>query len=142
MVNTWDVYFGSAFAVDGYGFVGRGTVTFHERTVIFDGKKSWSDGAKIGIFLTITIVPYLLFKVALGIIPAFVVVYYFCASKGTSTISRRSIHDVKRKGRTITFRGINPDSGKRVRAIFLAGNVEEGERIEWEFINSENVAIA
>jgi hypothetical protein len=141
MANYYDVYFGSALAVDGFGFVGRGTITVTDKTLIFDGKKSWSALAKIGIFLLVTLVPLVLFGFGLGFVLALVLIYYFCASKGNSSISRSSVHTIRRKGRTISFKAINPDTGKEARAIFIARNEDEAERLEGlvEFI--ENVAI-
>ena len=139
--NSYKVYFGSALAVDGFGFVGRGTLTIAEKSIVFDGKKSWSVGAKIGIFLLITLVPLLLFGIGLGILPALLVVYYGCTSAGRMSITRDWIYDIRRKGRTISFRGINPDTGKDVRAIFLARDDGEAERLEINLPYSSGVPI-
>ena len=57
----YNVSFGSAFAVDQFGFVRKGTVTTGGDKVVFAGRKSWSTMAKLGIFLAITVLPLVLF---------------------------------------------------------------------------------
>ena len=91
----YNVSFGSAFTVDQFGFVRKGTVTIEPDTVVYAGNKSWSILAKLGIFLLITLLPLFLFGFGLGFLPALVVIYYFCASKGSLSIQRATISDIE-----------------------------------------------
>ena len=111
----YNVSFGSAFAVDQFGFVRKGKVSAGDTTVTFQGKKSWSTLAKVGIFLLITIVPLVLFGFGLGFILALVVIHYFCASDGSLNIQKASVKAIRRKGRQIKFTGKHPSQERRRR---------------------------
>lgn len=116
----YNVTFGSAFAVDQFGFVGKGAVSVGESTVSFEGRKSWSTIVKLLVFLAITLLPLFLFGFGLGWLLALVVIHYFCTSKGALSIQRASIEAVELKGRQLKFQGIHPETGKIRKTVFKA----------------------
>jgi len=126
----FQVNFGSAFAIDGFNFVRQGEVAVDDRSVTYTGKQKWSVGLQVVIFLVLTVVPYLIFGIGLGLILALVVIHYFCASDGSISISKGTITDVVRKNRLITFKGIHPDTNRRCKAVNVMRNIEDAERLE------------
>jgi hypothetical protein len=128
----YNVSFGSAFAVDQFGFVRKGTVTTGGDTVVFAGKKSWSTMAKLGIFLAITILPLVLFGFGLGFLLALVVIHYLCASDGTISIAKSTITEVQRNGKQIKFKGQHPNSGKTKKTVFKVDTEENAQSLENE----------
>ena len=128
----YDVRFGSAFAIDQFGFVRKGQVTVDNDKVLFSGNKSWSALAKVGIFFLITVLPYALLGFGFSFLLAFVVIHYFCASAGSLTIQKTSINDVVRKGRKIQFKGQHPESGKTKKTVFKVDTGENAVCLENE----------
>ena len=127
-----NVTLGSTFAVDQFGFIRKGTVTIEDDKIIFSGKNHWSAIVRIGIFLFITIVPFLLFRFGLGIFPALVVVHYFCVSDGKLAVSKATITNVIRKKRQMKFKGKHPESGKIKKPVFKVDSIENAVILENE----------
>ncbi len=126
----YDVTFGSAFAVDRFGFVRKGQVAVEGGKVVFLGKKRWSILARLGVFLGITVLPLLLFDFGLGWLLALILIHYFCASDGNLFIQKASITDVLRQGRQIRFRGQHPESGKTRKTVFKVDTEENAISLE------------
>jgi hypothetical protein len=114
-----NVTFGSASVTDQFGFVGKGTVTFRGEYVDLSGRRSWAWWAKLGIFLSMTVVPFILFRFALGILPALLIVYYAAASPATLTLERMKISDVVRKKNHVSYKAPDPGSGKIKKGHFF-----------------------
>lgn len=128
----YNVKFGSAYAMDQFGFMRKGTVTTGEDTIVFAGKKSWSTMAKLGVFLAITILPWVLFRFGAGFLPALIVIHYLCTSDGSLSIQKSSITDIQRNGKQIKFKGQHPDSGKPKKTVFKADTEENAASLESE----------
>jgi len=128
----YNVAFGSAFAVDQFGFVRKGQVTVEGDKVLFSGNKSWSTLAKVGIFLLITVLPLVLFGFGLGFLFALLIIHYFCSSDGNISIQKTSITDVVRMGRKIQFKGQHPESGKTKKTVFKVDTEENAASLENE----------
>ncbi len=128
----FDVTFRTAFLRDPFRFVRNGTVTIIEDEIIYYGKQRWSEVACVGIFVLITFVPLFLFGFGLGIIPAFLVVHYLCASDCTLTIDRSAIGNVTRKNRKITLKLQDPESGKINKSTFIVDDKSNATKIEKE----------
>lgn len=135
------VAFGSSFSVDQFGFVGRGAVITEAETVIFWGKKSWPWLAKLGAFIPITIVLFVLLSSSfllalLAPFIALVIIHYFCVSRGNLEIPKSSITNVQRQGRWIRFTGQHPKSGEVKQTVFKADNEQCAAFLEYELSSS------
>lgn len=119
-----NVVFGTAFAVDQFGFVGKGTVTFRGEYVDLSGRRSWAWWAKLLIFLAMTGIPLVLFGVALGLIPSLLVIYYAAASPATITLEHNKITDVVLKKKQVNYKAPDPASGK-IKKGFLSAKTED-----------------
>jgi hypothetical protein len=126
----YNVRFGSDFAVDQFGFVRNGTVTTDGETVAFGGLKHWPAIARFGVFLSITLLPVVLFRSGVGIFPAFAVIHYFCASAGNLSIQKSTITDVQRNGRQIKFKGRHHKTGKVKKTVFRVDTEGNAARLE------------
>ncbi len=125
----YKVSFGSAFSIDQFGFVRKGEIAIKPDTVIYYGNKSWSLLGKAIAFPFIVLILYLF---GIGIffgLPALVILYYFGASKGSLSIKRESISDIKQVGKKITFKGIHPESGKIKKTIFKVNTEEKANNL-------------
>ncbi len=124
------VTFGSSFAVDKFGFVRKGSVLIDAQYITYTGKKSWSGITKLGVFLALTLLPMLLFGVGFGFILALIIIHYFCATDGTLQIDRSTVQDVERRGRQITFKAEDPNTGKTRKGILCFVSKEDAEAAE------------
>ena len=131
----YNVSFGSAFAVDQFGFVRKGTVSIESDSVVYTGNKNWSALAKLGVFLLITLLPLFLFGFGLGFLLALVVIHYFCASKGSIVIKKASISDIEQKGKQVKFKGEYSESGKIKKTVFNVDTEENAANLVAELKN-------
>lgn len=132
----YQIKYGSAFAVDQFGFVGKGKINIGEETVELFGKKHWSVLARLGIFLAITVLPIVLFGFGIGFLLALVVIHYFCASPGSVKFNKHDLKEVKRWGRKITFKTSIEDVSKLKKSLFNATNEEDAKAIESSLFSS------
>ena len=126
----YKIRYGSAFAVDEFGFVRKGKINITEDIVELSGNKHWSVLARLGVFLAITILPAVLFGFGLGILLALVIIHYFCTSPGSVKFRRSHIKEVQRSGRKITFKAPIKEGGKFKKSLFKAATEEEARGIE------------
>jgi hypothetical protein len=129
LITSFTVRFGTAFAVDQFGFIGSGTIKFEGEEVTISGQRHWSTLARTGVFLGITVVPYLLLGVGVGLLLALVVIHYFCASYDERRIEKSTISSVTHSKKKISFRSPN-DAGKLVKSLFRTRDVESASGIE------------
>jgi len=116
--SKYSVSFGTAFLVDQFGFIRKGTVTAERDNIVLEGKKSWPVIAKVGVFLAITVLPMVLFKIGLGFLLALFIVHYLCCSQGSLSIQKSTIRKVQRNGRLIKFWGQYPGSHATKKSVF------------------------
>lgn len=128
--KTYDISFGTAFAVDQFGFVRRGKLTITDAAVRLEGFKHWSALARLGVFLAITILPLLLFGFALGILLALVVIHYACASQASLQWPKVQVRNVFRSGNQVSFVAPMSTSGKLRKALFRALDEAVAAQIE------------
>lgn len=126
----YQIKYGSAFAIDQFGFIGRGQVIIAEKEVELSGKKHWSGLTRFGIFFAITILPLVLFGFGLGFLLAAVIVHYFCASPASIIFRKENIKSIKRSKKKITFLAPDKNSGKLKKSLFNAENEESAKAIE------------
>lgn len=130
---TYKVAFGSASALDQFGFVRNGEIKIQGDQITYFGNKRWSILAQIIILLLILVGLPALFGYALGflsILLVLVIMDYFCTSAGTLSIPRQSVTDVKRKGRQIRFKASHPKSGKIKKTVFKVDTEENAMSLE------------
>lgn len=131
---AYQVHFGSAFAIDGFGFVGKGELAIDGEEVQLSGRRHWSALARVGVFLAIFLPLYIASRAdILGILLAYVafaVVHYACASRGSVELSTSQVTQVTRKGRRITFRAPLEPGGKLRRSLFHARTEQYALEIE------------
>jgi len=116
------IKYGSFFAIDQFGFVGKGRINIDGLDITLSGKKHWSTLSQIGIFFLLSFV--------LGPLFALLIVHYFCASPASLKFSLSDIREVKRSGKKITFLAPDKNSNKIKKSIFSGLNEEEAEEIE------------
>ena len=126
---TYQVTFGSAFAVDKFGFVGKGKIGIGNDYIVLEGNQSWPTIAKLFIFLLITILPYVIFGFGLGFILALVLIHYYCTSPGEIIIAKLTITDLKQSGKSISFNGVASGGKKKRKARIKASSRKEADEI-------------
>lgn len=126
----YQIKYGSAFAIDQFGFIGRGQVNIAEEAVQLSGKKHWSGLTRFGIFSAVTILPLALFGFGLSIFLAAIIIHYFCASSASIVFRKEDIKEIKRAKKKITFLAPDKNSGKLKKSLFNAENEEAAKAIE------------
>jgi len=129
--GSYAVRFGGAFSVDQFGFVRRGMLVIRPDAVRYEGWGKHSLAARWGMFLLITYVPLLLFRVGVGILLAYAIVNYIWVVGATLRIPAGAIASVTRKGRRIRFKAEHPETRKMCRSDILFA-------LESEAIAAEN----
>lgn len=84
----------------------RGTVRFYEKYIQIDGKLPPSPILIIGVFVVVGILPLILFKFGLGIIPA-IIIAYLLGSKKTSVYFPYDAMQASTNGKTIYLKSPN-----------------------------------
>lgn len=127
----YQIKYGTAFAIDQFGFIGRGRVIIAEKEVELSGRKHWSGLIRFGIFWVIAA----LFG-GLGLLLAFVVIHYFCASPASIVFRKESIREIKRLKNKITFLAFDKNGGKFKKGLFRAESEESAKAIENSLIST------
>ncbi|MEI6429199.1 MAG: hypothetical protein WCO45_12575 [Pseudanabaena sp. ELA607] len=126
----YPVSFGTAFSIDGFGFVGKGKIQIADDKVILLGKTRWPFIAQLAIFIVLTVV-----IPGIGFFIALIVVSLVCVSDGTLTIDKSTISSVKRTGRKIVFKGKDPKSNGNKQGVFQSVSEEQAAAIESNLVN-------
>ena len=149
------VRFGSARAVDQFGFVRKGQLTCLADTIEFRGMRHWPRVARFGLGLVAWILLVAAFHalangdpseaggpvnslrfyidmVALLGAPclAMMLTHYLCASSGTLSLAKSQITGVVRRGAQISFSAVAPGTNKPVKGLFRAENEAARAAIE------------
>ncbi len=125
----YKVSFGTAFTIDQFGFVRKGEIAIEPNRVIYYGNKSWSLLGKAIAFPFIVLLLYLFGIGLFFALPALVILYYYGASDGSLSIKKDTISDIKQAGKKITFKGIQPESGKIKKTIFKVDTEENANKL-------------
>lgn len=133
----YNVMFEGIFVSNDFGFFRNGTVLLSQTSVIFEGKIKWDIRKRVLMFLAVTVLPYVLVKVALGIIPALLVLHFFCSSPGRTVISKKSIREYEQDGRQIQFMVEDAETGQFKKAVFTVDTIEHADEIA-EVLNMES----
>jgi hypothetical protein len=132
VIARYNVLFDGIFASNGFGFVNEGTVSLGRQSIVFTGKIKWDIRKRVILFLALSVLPYALFKVGLGIIPAIIVLHFFCTSPGRVVILRKSIREYEQDGRQIQFMAEDPETGQIKKAVFTVDTVAHADEIAAE----------
>lgn len=121
----FEITYGSAFAIDKWGFVGKGEMRIDENNITFSGRRAWPAWKKLLTGLIIFAIPTLLFKFGLAfVLPTFVIVHYLCVSYDQVSVSRSSISELKHKGKKVTFIAQDSHSEKTQKSLFKVNSNE------------------
>jgi hypothetical protein len=124
------VRFGSAVSIDEFGFVRAGRVAVEGDRVRFNGPKHWSLAVRAGVFLLVAGLANFLIGPLLGVLLALALLHYFAVSPGELEFSLRSVRDVKRSGRKLTFRAEHPRLGKTKKSVLRLESEKEALMLE------------
>jgi hypothetical protein len=151
---VYPVHFGSAYGVDRFGFVGKGTISLEDGSVQLQGPRLWPFLPRLGIGLVAWLILAVCFGCAAGWFPkdggwllnllaimarmmsilgapflAMMLTHYYCLSPGAVSLLRKEIAQVTRRDRQITFTA--PLDGKGgVKSLFQASDVNTAAEIE------------
>jgi len=87
----------------GAAFNGKGVVQFFPDHMIIDGTREINSYIQLGIFVTVTVVPLVLFKFALGVIPAAFLASFIGRKKIVQTIPYPAIRSIALKANVVTL---------------------------------------
>jgi hypothetical protein len=142
-MKTYRIKFGTAFDVDGFGFVGTGKLSFTDIELLVEGPRHWSVFARVLVYLCIFLPIALLTIVSKGGygtmaasgIGALAAVHYACVSPGSVKWHCDQVQGVFRWGRNICFSAPAPDSGKLRKALIRASDQDAAAEIETLLMN-------
>lgn len=135
----YKVSYGSAFAVDQFGFVGKGKILFHDETLKLVGNKKWPVFPRICIFLAITILPWLIFHLSLGFLLALILIHFLCRSNSMITLDSSSLSNIKKSGKRISFKASIMGQAKIRKTLFIAFNEDGAQAIEGDLLKLAQV---
>ena len=154
------VRFGSARAVDQFGFVRKGELTCSSDTIELRGMRHWPRAARFGLGLVAWILLVVAFNYlasgdaaeAGGLLNALrvyfymlevlgasclaiMLTHYFCASPGTLSLAKSQITGVVRRGSQISFSAVAPGTNKPVKGLFRAENEATAAMVEKQMLS-------
>lgn len=148
-VQSFSIAFGSALALDPFGFVGSGELRLGGDKVEFVGRRQWPGWARAGVFLVATPVGWWLLGAITGALPrdggallhwlavclwlftlvgtpllVLTLMPFLCASATTLAVHRSAISGVSRRGHGVTLQ-VSFSTGKPRQSRFRAKNDSE-----------------
>ena len=122
--RVFEVNFGGAFSVDGFGFVRDGRVVLEDASLRYEGHRKYSIQARTAVFFLICIPP-IYFGIGAVVVPAFCFVNYLWTREVTLVLRLEDITRLTRSGRKLRFSALDPATGKPASADFaLESEVE------------------
>jgi len=121
-VSTYKIKFGSAFSVDGFGFVGKGTITTDPQDMELAGRSGIPvlRPALFAIGLALTLVSGLMWSPLMFIA-------YFCLQRKSLRLPKSKVTEFTRDGCRITFQA-PPGPGQNVRQCLFKTLDEDSAR--------------
>lgn len=123
--TSFAVRFGSAFAIDEFGFVGKGSISILTDRVELAGSRSISLRP---FFMVLSLVVFFLVHGIAGLVLA--LVSYFCLSDGVKPIPKTLIREVRRDGRKVSFRSKDKEDQKDKKCLFVCSDESQAKAVE------------
>ena len=106
-------------------FRGKGTLRFESNQMVFDGTLAPSALFQLGVVVVFTIVPLLVFRVGLGLLPALLIAYLLGKKKLSRVVPYADVRELTVKGCHVTF----SCQGEKPNKIAFATSQMDGERL-------------
>ncbi len=123
--KTYPIRYGSAWAVDGFGFVGKGTLDIDDSEIKLHGRM-----AVVGRNIIDVVGIALVIWKGLIWLPLLLLRFAFVTNPKTVVLQKVDVREVSRKGRRITFLATVPNSKRLKRSRFRLDNEESAKSVE------------
>jgi hypothetical protein len=106
-------------------FRGKGTLRFEPGQMVIDGTLAPSALFQLGIVLVVTLVPLVVFRVGLGLLPALLVAFLLGKKKRSRAVPYADVRDLVVKGSNLGF----SCAGEQPNKVAFAVSQLDGERL-------------
>lgn len=127
-----EIRFGTAFAIDGLGFIRRGTIELVGDQVVVSGPRHWSTLARVGLFVIFAMLTLIIVGVVGALVLSLLVltlIHYIAASRESLRFPCMDIAMPASTGEVVTMHARDPRSKEHVKCIFRAKDPDTAARL-------------